>query len=233
MAVEEIDRRLEDRFALLRGGDRSAPDRHQALLTVIEWSWNLLTAAEQRALRRLALFHDGFTLDAAEAVLGTGRRRRGPRPGRPVAAERPGDSRRMSATGCWRRSASSAGCGSRAAGEAGRGPRRAARLGGRLRRRAGRRRLTGPSQFAAIDALARRGDQPGRRAARARSPTATAAALVQLLAALGLFWTMRGEHIRLLALAQAVSEALRDWMPPPELADAARAAVAITAEQPR
>ena len=42
MSVEEIDRRLEDRFALLRGGDRSAPDRHQTLLAVIEWSWNLL-----------------------------------------------------------------------------------------------------------------------------------------------------------------------------------------------
>ena len=70
MSVEEIDRRLEDRFALLRGGDRSAPDRHQTLLAVIEWSWNLLNAAEQRALRRLALFHDGFTLEAAEAVLG-------------------------------------------------------------------------------------------------------------------------------------------------------------------
>jgi predicted ATPase len=27
MSVEEIDRRLDDRFALLRGGDRSAPDR--------------------------------------------------------------------------------------------------------------------------------------------------------------------------------------------------------------
>ncbi len=70
MSVEEIDRRLEDRFALLRGGDRSAPDRHQALLTVIEWSWNLLGEAEQRALRWLALFHDGFTLEAAETVLG-------------------------------------------------------------------------------------------------------------------------------------------------------------------
>ena len=70
MSLEEIDRRLEDRFALLRGGDRSAPDRHQTLLAVIDWSWNLLNAAERRALRRLALFHDGFTLDAAEAVLG-------------------------------------------------------------------------------------------------------------------------------------------------------------------
>ena len=70
MALEEIDRRLEDRFALLRGGDRSAPGRHQTLLAVIDWSWNLLDAAEQRALRRLALFHDGFTLEAAETVLG-------------------------------------------------------------------------------------------------------------------------------------------------------------------
>ena len=72
MAVEEIDRRLEDRFALLRGGDRAAPDRHQTLLAVIDWSWNLLDEAERRALRRLALFNDGFTLEAADAVLGDG-----------------------------------------------------------------------------------------------------------------------------------------------------------------
>src|SRR5581483_49716 len=72
MGVEEIDRRLENRFALLRGGDRSAPDRHQTLLAVIDWSWNLLDDDERRALRRLSLFHDGFTLAAARAVLGDG-----------------------------------------------------------------------------------------------------------------------------------------------------------------
>jgi predicted ATPase len=72
MTLEEIDRRLADRFALLRGGDRSAPGRHQTLFAVIDWSWNLLNAAERRALSRLALFHDGFTLEAAEAVLGDG-----------------------------------------------------------------------------------------------------------------------------------------------------------------
>ena len=43
MSVEDIDRRLDDRFALLRGGDRSAPDRHQTLIAVIDWSWNLLS----------------------------------------------------------------------------------------------------------------------------------------------------------------------------------------------
>ena len=72
MSVEEISRRLADRFALLRGGDRAAPDRHQTLLAVIDWSWNLLDEAERRALRRLALFNDGFTLEAADAVLGDG-----------------------------------------------------------------------------------------------------------------------------------------------------------------
>ena len=72
MAVEEIDRRLEDRFALLRGGDRAAPDRHQTLLAVIDWSWNLIDEPARRALRRLALFNDGFTLEAADAVLGDG-----------------------------------------------------------------------------------------------------------------------------------------------------------------
>ena len=70
MSVGQIDGHLEDRFALLRGGDRSAPDRHQTLLAVIDWSWNLLDDGEQRALRRLALFHDGFALEAAREVLG-------------------------------------------------------------------------------------------------------------------------------------------------------------------
>ena len=70
MSVEDIDRRLDDRFALLRGGDRTAPDRHQTLLAVIDWSWNLLHDTERRALRWLSTFHDGFSLDGADAVLG-------------------------------------------------------------------------------------------------------------------------------------------------------------------
>ena len=39
---------------------------------------------------------------------------------------------------------------------------------------------------------------------------------------------MRGEHLRLVVLARAVAEAVRGWLPPPDLANAARAAVAIT-----
>ncbi len=50
-------------------------------------------------------------------------------------------------------------------------------------------------------------------------------ALVQLLAALGLFWTIRGEHGRLIVLTDAVADAVRDWQPPRELEDATRAAL--------
>ena len=88
MSVEDIDRRLDDRFALLRGGDRSAPDRHQTLMAVIDWSWNLLTEDERRALRWLSVFHDGFTLAGADVLLETRRARRGPVAGRPVPADR-------------------------------------------------------------------------------------------------------------------------------------------------
>lgn len=70
MGVPEIERRLENRFALLRGGARDAPERHQTLLAVIDWSWNLLAEEERVALRRLSVFRDGFSLDGASAVVG-------------------------------------------------------------------------------------------------------------------------------------------------------------------
>ncbi|KAA8889864.1 transcriptional regulator [Nocardia colli] len=69
MSVEEINLRLTDRFALLRHGDRSSPERHRTLHAVIDWSWNLLDAPQQVALRRLCRFPAGFTLSAAEAVV--------------------------------------------------------------------------------------------------------------------------------------------------------------------
>lgn len=68
MSVEEINARLVDRFALLRSGDRTSPERHRTLHAVIEWSWNLLTVPERAALRRLCRFPGGFTADAARTV---------------------------------------------------------------------------------------------------------------------------------------------------------------------
>lgn len=69
MSVAEIARRLEDRFALLRGGPRDAPQRHRTLHAVVDWSWNLLEPAGRTALRALAVFPGGFTAAAAEHVL--------------------------------------------------------------------------------------------------------------------------------------------------------------------
>ncbi|MGV9410205.1 AfsR/SARP family transcriptional regulator [Nocardia sp. NPDC003693] len=69
MSVEEIESRLEHRFALLRSGDRSSPERHRTLHAVIDWSWNLLDGEQRVALRRLCRFPAGFTLAAAEAVV--------------------------------------------------------------------------------------------------------------------------------------------------------------------
>jgi predicted ATPase/DNA-binding SARP family transcriptional activator len=69
MSVAEIARRLDDRFGLLRGGARDAPQRHHTLHAVVDWSWNLLDPANQAAMRALSVFTDGFTTDAARLLL--------------------------------------------------------------------------------------------------------------------------------------------------------------------
>lgn len=68
MPVDEIERRLGNRFALLTTGDRSAPERHRTLTAVIDWSWNLLRPSEQRLLRRLSPLPGGFGADVAARV---------------------------------------------------------------------------------------------------------------------------------------------------------------------
>jgi hypothetical protein len=70
MSVAEIARHLDDRFAVLRGGTRDAPQRHRTLHAVIDWSWNLLDPAGQAAMRALSVFPAGFTADAARHLLG-------------------------------------------------------------------------------------------------------------------------------------------------------------------
>ena len=72
MSVAEIARRLDDRFAVLRGGARDAPQRHRTLHAVIDWSWNLLDPAGQAAMRALSVFPGGFTAGAARHLLGAG-----------------------------------------------------------------------------------------------------------------------------------------------------------------
>lgn len=70
MSVAEIARRLDDRFALLRGAANDAPERHRTLHAVIDWSWNLLAAPGQAAMRSLSIFPGGFTAESARHLLG-------------------------------------------------------------------------------------------------------------------------------------------------------------------
>jgi predicted ATPase/class 3 adenylate cyclase len=70
MSLGELHDRLHDRFRLLTSGSRTAAKRQQTLLAAVDWSYSLLTGAEQAVLQRLSVFADGFDLDAAEAVCG-------------------------------------------------------------------------------------------------------------------------------------------------------------------
>lgn len=68
LSLDEIIARVDDRFALLTGGNRTAAVRHQTLRGVVDWSYELLFSAEQRVLRDVSVFSGGFDLTAAEAV---------------------------------------------------------------------------------------------------------------------------------------------------------------------
>jgi len=68
LSVEQIANRLDDRFRLLTSGSRTVLERHQTLRAAIDWSYNLLSPAEQVLFKRLSVFVGGWTLEAAESV---------------------------------------------------------------------------------------------------------------------------------------------------------------------
>jgi predicted ATPase/class 3 adenylate cyclase len=68
LSPAELVRRLDHRFQVLAGGRRGAVERHATLRAAIDWSFELLGAAEQRLLARLAVFSGGCTLEAIEEV---------------------------------------------------------------------------------------------------------------------------------------------------------------------
>lgn len=66
--VEQIAKKLDDRFHLLTGGNRTALPRQQTLRAAIDWSYDLLSEPERVLLRRLAVFAGGWDLEAAENI---------------------------------------------------------------------------------------------------------------------------------------------------------------------
>jgi len=71
LSVERIATRLDDRFALLRCGDRTALPRQQTLRALIDWSYDLLDGDERVLFGRLAVFAGGFTLESVQSVCAT------------------------------------------------------------------------------------------------------------------------------------------------------------------
>jgi predicted ATPase/DNA-binding SARP family transcriptional activator len=68
LTPREIAARLDDRFRLLVTRARGIPARQRTLEAVLDWSYELLSPTEQLLLRRLAVFHGPFDLQAAEDI---------------------------------------------------------------------------------------------------------------------------------------------------------------------
>jgi len=68
LSAEQLAARLDQCFRLLTGGSRTALPRQQTLRATVDWSYDLLAERERRLFPRLAVFVDGWTLEAAEQV---------------------------------------------------------------------------------------------------------------------------------------------------------------------
>jgi predicted ATPase len=71
LSPSSLRTRLASRLQLLTGGARDLPHRQHTLRATIDWSYDLLSAAEQKLFRRLSVFVGGCTLEAVEAVCDT------------------------------------------------------------------------------------------------------------------------------------------------------------------
>lgn len=68
LSLQDMLKRLDRPFTLLRRDGSEMPARHQSMWNTIDWSFGLLSGAEHRLFTRLAVFEGTWTLDAAEAV---------------------------------------------------------------------------------------------------------------------------------------------------------------------
>src|SRR5258708_2332333 len=71
LSPSAMQARLESRLQLLTGGAKDLPVRQQTLRGTIDWSYGLLSQAEQALFRRVSVFVGGCTLEGVEAVCNT------------------------------------------------------------------------------------------------------------------------------------------------------------------
>lgn len=72
LSVAELNRRLDDRFAVLTGGSALLPERHRTLRALVDWSYERCSDDERTLWARLSAFPGSFRLEAAEAIGGFG-----------------------------------------------------------------------------------------------------------------------------------------------------------------
>ncbi|XHS00340.1 transcriptional regulator [Sphingomonas sp. DBB INV C78] len=72
MTVNELVQRLDDRFAVLTRGTRTALPRHRTLQAALDWSYDALSEGEATVMRRLGVFPGQFSTTDAQAVAANG-----------------------------------------------------------------------------------------------------------------------------------------------------------------
>ncbi len=68
LSVSELASRLDERFAVLTGGERVAAPRQRTMRAMVDWSYDLLDESERRLFARLAVFPGTFAFDAVGDV---------------------------------------------------------------------------------------------------------------------------------------------------------------------
>jgi predicted ATPase/DNA-binding winged helix-turn-helix (wHTH) protein len=72
LGVAGVADSLRSSFDILTRGRRTALPRHQTLRATMDWSYSLLSPAQQFVLAQLSLFNQEFTMEAARAVVSDG-----------------------------------------------------------------------------------------------------------------------------------------------------------------
>ncbi len=70
LSCREIAQEIERNLDFLATSARDLPARHRSMRAVFDYSWQMLSAEEQRILRALSVFRGGFLREAAEQVTG-------------------------------------------------------------------------------------------------------------------------------------------------------------------
>src|SRR5690606_29435069 len=68
LVPKQIAERLDNSLRLLTRSAHPSPARHQTLRAALDWSFDLLSPAEQSFFMRLAVFAGSFGVDAVEAI---------------------------------------------------------------------------------------------------------------------------------------------------------------------